>query len=414
MQLVWLKRDLRTRDHPALDAALQHGPTAAVYIYEPSLWQQPEMSAAHLAFINECLADLRERLDALRVPLIFRVGEVTGALGRLHDRLRFSHLWSHEETGLAVTYERDRAVKRWCRDAGVPWTELPQTGVIRGLTDRDGWARRWQARMKDAPLPEPEPQAQMPDLGDLQLGDLAQPTDLGLKPSSMRGIEGFPVQQGGQSRALSLLDSFLNHRGVNYRADMATPNAGWDACSRLSTHLAWGSISIRTLHHATRERQAELRELKLKAERDSTPVPFDKRWQGSLTSFQGRLRWHCHFMQKLETEPEIEHRNMNRAYDGVRTEDPSDWTADERTRFDAWCAGQTGYPMIDAAMRCLHSSGWMNFRMRSMLVSFASYHLWLHWKPTATFLAQHFLDFEPGIHFSQFQMQSGVTGINTV
>lgn len=70
--------------------------------------------------------------------------------------------------------------------------------------------------------------------------------------------------------------------------------------------------------------------------------------------------------------------------------------------------------MVDACMRCVTSTGWLNFRMRAMLVSFASYHLWLDWRPTARHLARHFLDFEPGIHYSQFQMQSGTTGINTV
>lgn len=113
-------------------------------------------------------------------------------------------------------------------------------------------------------------------------------------------------------------------------------------------------------------------------------------------------------MQKLEDEPDIEFHNMSRVYDGLREDEFS------QSRFDAWCHGQTGYPMVDACMRALHERSWINFRMRAMLVSFASYHLWLHWRPTAVYLARHFLDFEPGIHFSQFQMQSGTTGINTV
>ena len=136
--------------------------------------------------------------------------------------------------------------------------------------------------------------------------------------------------------------------------------------------------------------------------------PLDKRWAQSLSSFEGRLRWHCHFMQKFEDEPEIEFENMNRAYDGLRE------TEFREDRFEAWCRGETGYPMVDACMRALHQTGWINFRMRAMLVSFASYHLWLHWRQTSVFLARHFLDYEPGIHFSQFQMQSGVTGINTL
>jgi deoxyribodipyrimidine photo-lyase len=113
-------------------------------------------------------------------------------------------------------------------------------------------------------------------------------------------------------------------------------------------------------------------------------------------------------MQKLEDEPRIEFENFSRACDGLRE------TQFDRDRFAAWCSGQTGYPLVDACMRALHANGWINFRMRAMLVSFAAYHLWLHWREPAQYLARHFIDYEPGIHYSQFQMQSGTTGINAV
>ncbi|MEM6730965.1 MAG: FAD-binding domain-containing protein, partial [Myxococcota bacterium] len=220
---------------------------------------------------------------------------------------------------------------------------------------------------------------------------------LGIEPSTKK-----EVQVGGTSDALEILESFLDHRGVNYRADMSTPVAGWSGCSRLSPHFAWGSISVREVYQRTKAREQEL-----KAARDEGRE-IDPRWLPSISSFFSRLSWHCHFIQKLEDEPEIEFRNMSRVYDGLRED------AFDAERFRAWCDGTTGYPMVDACMRCVRETGWLNFRMRAMVVSFASYHLWLHWRPTALYLARHFLDFEPGIHFSQFQMQSGVTGINAV
>ena len=113
-------------------------------------------------------------------------------------------------------------------------------------------------------------------------------------------------------------------------------------------------------------------------------------------------------MQKLEDEPSIEYHNMNRAYDGLREDE---W---DEARFQAWANGRTGYPMVDACMRALIKGGWINFRMRAMLVSFACYHLWLHWRKPAQHLARLFQDFEPGIHYAQTQMQAGTTGINTV
>lgn len=113
-------------------------------------------------------------------------------------------------------------------------------------------------------------------------------------------------------------------------------------------------------------------------------------------------------MQKMEDEPEIEFRNFVRSFDGLREEH---WNEEY---FAAWCEGRTGYPLVDACMRALRATGWINFRMRAMLVSFASYHLWLHWLRPAAFLARQFTDYEPGIHYAQFQMQSGTTGINTL
>jgi len=134
----------------------------------------------------------------------------------------------------------------------------------------------------------------------------------------------------------------------------------------------------------------------------------------ALRGFSGRLRWHCHFMQKLEDEPAIEWRNFSRSHDGLRPGDGVPETPQDRERFERWCEGRTGYPMVDACMRQLRTTGWINFRMRAMLVSFAAYQLWLHWREPGLFLARQFLDFEPGIHWSQMQMQSGTTGVNTL
>jgi deoxyribodipyrimidine photo-lyase len=128
----------------------------------------------------------------------------------------------------------------------------------------------------------------------------------------------------------------------------------------------------------------------------------------NLAAFSSRLAWRCHFVQKLEQQPEIEFSCMHSAFEGMR--EPH-FRADF---FEAWKTGNTGYPLVDACMRSLHENGWINFRMRAMLVSFASYNLWLDWRKTAPHLARLFTDYEPGIHYSQFQMQSGVTGINTI
>jgi deoxyribodipyrimidine photo-lyase len=99
---------------------------------------------------------------------------------------------------------------------------------------------------------------------------------------------------------------------------------------------------------------------------------------------------------------------MHRGFDGLREPHFN------RDYFDRWRKAETGFPIIDACMRMLAETGWINFRMRALLVSFSSYQLWNHWHEPALHLAREFLDYEPGIHYSQIQMQSGVTGINTL
>ncbi len=395
LQVVWFKKDLRIEDHrPLLEAVRTGAPVLALYVYEPEIIHADDFDPSHLVFINQSLAGLDIRLRALGGRLICRTGRLPDVFDELHAEHGIAGLWSHEETGHALSYARDLRVKAWCREHGVPWTEIPQFGVFRPHPSRDGWAARWTARMSEPLAPTPR---ELCLISGVEPGRLQSPADLGL-PASTKDL----AQPGGESHAARLLHSFLERRGVDYRRAMSAPKPAWTACSRLSPYLTFGCLSVRQAYQATRDRQAELLEL------DAAGISYDRRWSRSLASFQSRLHWHCHFVQKLEDEPALEHRNFSRAYDGLREPDFSE------DLFAAWREGRTGYPMIDACMRALHRSGWINFRMRAMLASFAAYHLWLHWQPTSVFLARHFLDYEPGIHYPQFQMQSGVTGINSV
>ena len=87
-------------------------------------------------------------------------------------------------------------------------------------------------------------------------------------------------------------------------------------------------------------------------------------------------------------------------------------TETDNELIEKWITGNTGFPFVDACMLYLQKYGWINFRMRAMLMSFASYNLWQPWQKTSPLLASTFTDYEPGIHICQVQMQSGVTGIN--
>ncbi len=391
--LVWFKKDLRIADHAPLAEAALCDEALAVFIIEPAWLASPECHPRHVDWLLQCLAQLRDSLARRGLPLRVEVGEAVEVLQALKAEHGFTRLFSHEETGPGWTYARDKAVARWCRAQGVAWTEWPQTGVIRRLTDRRGWAGRWQAHM-DAPMvTAPEGFRATADLPVSALPErLPTLQDLGIPHAP-------PTPPAGEAAARQVLSDFLQRRALGYRRHLSSPLEAEDGCSRLSAHLAFGTLSLRTVHQATE------RAIRSTPHRD---LAYD------LRGFSGRLRWHCHFMQKLEDEPEIEWRNFSRLADGLRPGDGSELSAADREKLAAWCEGRTGFPMVDACMRQLRATGWINFRMRAMLVSFASYHLWLHWREPGLFLARQFLDFEPGIHWSQMQMQSGTTGINTL
>jgi len=383
VQLVWFKRDLRVADHAPLAEAAARGPVLPLWIVEPGLWAEPDASGRQYVVQRAAAAELDADLAALGQRLVVRVGEAVAVLEAIRRTLGIAAIWAHQETTGAFGHARDRRVRAWARAHGIPVHERRQTGVIRALASRDGWARRWEA-FTAAPIVTP-PRALVPVV--IEPGRIPEPAEIGLAPDPCPGLA-----PGGRRAAESLLASFLAARAATYRRAMASPLAGWSACSRLSPHFATGTLSIREAAQASR------------AARARAPGPLRE----GIDSFLTRLAWHCHFIQKLESEPALEHRALHPACEGLRADGPG------TERFDRWASGATGWPFVDACMRCLAATGWLNFRARAMLVSVATMHLWLDWRPVGLHLARLFADYEPGIHWSQVQMQSGSTGVNTI
>jgi deoxyribodipyrimidine photo-lyase len=397
VQLVWFKKDLRIRDHAPLAAASRAGPVLALYVYEPELLQADDFDGRHFTFLTDCLRDLDASLRARGGKLITRVGQMPALLDRLRaEGVAIAAIHAHEETGNSVSYARDRRVRSWARAHGVAMHEVPSNGVVRRLPSRDHWSDTWNARMGESIVRAPE---QVQGTDAVPSAGLLDADALAAHGIRMRHDDTSAREPGGERAGRAALRSFLLERGRTYRRAMSSPLEASDACSRLSPHLAFGTLSIRQALRGAQLRAADLRA--------SVAPQRDTAWLASLESFAARLQWHCHFMQKLEDEPAIEHRNVCGAYDGLRDERP------DLDRLAAWTEGRTGYPLVDACLRSLAATGWLTFRMRAMVMSFAAYHLWLHWRAPSLVLARWFTDYEPGIHYSQCQMQSGTTGINT-
>ncbi len=383
-QVVWFKRDLRTHDHWPLADACVAGPVLPIYIIEPEYWQQPDSSARQWAFIAESLRDLRRQLARIGLPLWVVEGDVVSVLSQLYAQFGRFTLRSHQEYGANWTYQRDRRVKQWCDHHQVTWSEAAPFGVLRPCVDRDQWAGHWQEFMSAAQGPLParaEAAAVAPPWPNLNT-----PRGAGREPCPGR-------QRGGTETGEGIWQSFLSQRARGYRGGISAPQRAEHSGSRISPYLAWGCLSLRRVVQ------------ELWAHQQAAPSgPL----AAGLAAFESRLWWHCHFIQKLEDQVEMEYQSLHPALRDLR-EDPG-----QVAWLQAWQQGQTGWPLVDAAMRYLHHHGWINFRMRAMLVSMACYPLWLHWREPALHLARLFVDYEPGIHYPQIQMQAGVTGINAL
>ena len=386
--VVWFKRDLRVEDNSALMAAIAEGPILPVYVVEPDYWSMPYTSARQWQFLKESLIALDQSLTALGQPLWVAVGDIEEVFMRMHQRFQFQRMHSHQETVPGWTYSRDKQVKAWSERNQIEWIEHRQHGVMRGRADRRHWAKQW-AGLMDA--------SRQPLATELiAIGEPPKPATEVLAGVSMHPERIIDAQPGGLVAGDALLAEFLQSRAETYRGGMSSPLTARTVCSRLSPHLSLGTVSLRTIWQLSQTRRDEL-----KSEGGRS------RFVASLKSFGSRLHWHCHFMQKLESEPRMEFEPLHRGFIGLR-----DYQSEDAERLQRLTEGYLGWPFVDACLRCLHQTGWINFRMRAMLVAVASYHLWLDWRLTAPVFARWFTDFEAGIHFSQMQMQAGTTGIN--
>ncbi|ODN67661.1 cryptochrome/deoxyribodipyrimidine photo-lyase family protein [Methylophaga muralis] len=383
INIVWFKRDLRLADNAAFHAACEQDlPILLLYIVEPSLLADPHYSLRHWRFVWQSLQQLNQQLAADKTKVVVIEGEALGVFQELQQYFQINTVFSHQEIGLNITFDRDKTLKQYFSQQQISWHEFAQGAVIRAASTRDDWDKHWQQVMR-APLLEARWQrAQF--IIDLPLVEFSSPAEWQQADDSF--------QYGGELTALSVLADFFAERGRHYHKHISSPDLSRQTCSRMSPYLAWGNISLRQIYQQLLQHWN------------------DPGWRRPLAAFASRLHWHCHFMQKFESETAMEYRPVNRGYQNYP------WREDKQSEVDllAWQRGKTGFPLVDASMRCLIATGYINFRMRAMLVSFLCHQLHIDWQRGSYHLAQIFLDFEPGIHYPQLQMQAGVTGTNTI
>jgi len=384
INIVWFKRDLRFTDHePLFYAQKESLPILFLYCFEPTIMAYADSDTRHWRFVFESLQEMKEKVEDVQGRLHIFHNEALLVFGEIAKHYHIKTIFSHEEIGNQLTYDRDIAMQSFCKMNTINWKEYQLHGVIRKLKSRKDWQGRWQKRMTETPKFVQENNWNILTLPDEIYNSIkGEPLPEDITTSNKN------FQQGGESLAWRYMDSFIKERYENYSKHISKPALSRKGCSRLSPYLAYGNISMRMVYQYTMQHYEQ---------------SANKR---ALANFISRLHWHCHFMQKFEDECRMEFENVNRGYDALAK-------PKNDLYIKAWQQGQTGVPLVDACMRCLVATGYINFRMRAMVVSFFVFNLWQDWRELH-FLARQFLDYEPGIHYPQLQMQSGVTGINTI
>jgi deoxyribodipyrimidine photo-lyase len=384
INIVWFKRDLRFTDHEPLYTAQQQAlRILMLYFFEPSVMAYHDSDVRHWRFIYESLQEMQLKLKDKNAQLYIFHNEVEVVLHELQKKYEIKNIFSHVEVGNKITYDRDIAIQKFCSHNTIEWKEYQLNGVIRKLKSRSNWQQRWQQKMTEPPKLVSETGWNI-----LQLDEHLYNVLKGEKLNDAIITHHKNFQHGGEYWAWRYFDSFIKERCVNYSKHISKPLLSRKGCSRLSPYLAYGNISMRMVYQHTNQHYQKSQ---------------NKR---AVANFISRLHWHCHFIQKFEDECSMEFENINSAYNQLIK-------PKNEAFIKAWQEGKTGVPLVDACMRCLAATGYINFRMRAMVVSFFVFNLWQDWRELH-FLARQFLDYEPGIHYPQLQMQSGVTGINTI
>ena len=369
--VVWHRRGFRTQDHPAVAAADDYETVLPLFIFDPQFYSDGLACDSRIRFLHESLRDLDSQYDAWGGRLNYAHGKPRSILEQCTEA-GWDVLASREPTG-RYGQRRDTAAAL----AGVEF--VVDDGLVRAANSRTNWSDNVE-QWFDSDLHAFD--------GDVEFARLAEPAgaitperieiQYEIDPTKSR------VPHGGRTAGQRRLAQFVREIG-SYPGSISSPTAAETHTSRLSAYLRFGCLSVREVYQTVQNEAVDGR---------------------AKSMFVSRLYWNRHYTQKLADWAGWLDRAANPVMDGLY--------ADSRDPelLEVWKTGRTGYPMVDASMRCLRETGWLNFRMRAMCASFLCDLLQQPWKPGADWLYYHLIDADPAINYTQFQTQAGAVGTN--
>ena len=236
LNIVWLKRDVRTQDHKPLFLAESASiPYLVVYIFEPSMMNCPDSSERHHRFIYQSLQDFKDKISPYNKNLYVCYAEATSVFANIFKQFDVVNLFSYRETGTKITWDRDKAIRRLCLKNKIVWKEQQRDGIQRGIKNRKYWDKHWYAAMNKPVLTN--------EYNNRKDIAYTNPFPLPQKMTSTWSQASANFQRGGESFAWRYLRSFTEERGKSYHWQISKPTESRKSCSRISPYLAWGNLS---------------------------------------------------------------------------------------------------------------------------------------------------------------------------
>jgi deoxyribodipyrimidine photo-lyase len=368
--VVWHRDDLRVTDNAALTAAATDGTVHPLFIFDPHFYESPSVCDARLEFLHESLDELATAYQRRDGDLSYRHGSPGEIIPELLDSDIADRVYLNATTTAGYARDRDQALAG--RD---DVSVFADDGIVRDGPSRDDWQAQAETYFE----------ADTHDPPETVTDRLRSETDIETITAEY-DVSSTKSRQfrGGCFRAQDRLFSFTTNID-RYVGGISAPIEAEERTSHLSAYFKFGCLSPREAYQYVQANGADGRAVEM---------------------FTSRLFWNRHFTQKLADNPAATERAVNPVFRGMnRTHHDPDLS-------EAWKRGETGFPMVDASMRALRETGWLNFRMRAMCASFYTYILRCWWKEGADWFYRHLVDADPAINYQQWQMQSGLVGVH--
>jgi deoxyribodipyrimidine photo-lyase len=363
--LCWLRRDLRLHDNQALSRALASGDTAVVFVLDEHILSRLPRDDRRVTFIAEALEEIDSELKKHGSALYVRTGKPEVEIPRLAQELRVGAVFCNRDYE-PYAKARDKAVAAKLQDLSIDFHHFKDSvffetdEVLNGSGETykvfTPYKNRWLERLQQQDRLVPDYKCDLKKL----LPASPQPGALELMRALGFTLETSPLK-GGTEHAKKRLRSFADH--INkYKEARDFPAV--EGTSGLSPYLRFGCLSVR----------------------DMLRLALSSRSQGAQT-WLSEIVWRDFYQMILDANPHVVSGAFKPSYDKVKFPGSD---AD----FERWCEGMTGFPIVDAAMRCLNETGIMHNRLRMIVASFLTKTLLVHWQKGEAYFALKLLDFD--------------------